>query len=352
MGDGINHTSATGVPVQVVGVTNGKTTVAANYASCALTTVGTVLCWGDGTDGQLATGVVPPANGYTSNTPVAVKTSAGAVLTGVTALYSGSDTFCALTATTTYCWGNDTGGLLGFTPPPAANGQGISPIISATPLTGLTNPSSFGMGYQFQIAVFGSTTVNPWGLNEEANVVSNAIIAYYPNFSGQPMYTNNNVIQVSAGIRSACLLFAGGGVQCWGGNIFGQLGDGTTIDDPIPGKKIPNLTATHLASGQEFVCAQTAADARNIVCWGLNGDGIINPDINNNFNFTTPTTVPLGLPAGLTVTDISASSSSNHICAIISDGSVMCWGNNSSLQTGTGSTAFDQTVPAFVQANW
>ena len=42
------------------------------------------------------------------------------------------------------------------------------------------------------------------------------------------------MVQVSAGDNHACALKSDGTVACWGGNSFGQLGDGTNQDRKLP----------------------------------------------------------------------------------------------------------------------
>jgi hypothetical protein len=170
----------------------------------------------------------------------------------------------------------------------------------------------------------------------------------YPSPSGQTLSLPYAASQVVAGAWQACILQTTGAVQCWGDNFYGSLGSGTTTDDFIPGHQtgLAGFVATHLAIGGEFVCAQTS-DKGNVSCWGYNGNGVVSATTTTT-KYLLPTTVPLNLATGLTVTEIAAS---DHVCAIISDGSLMCWGRGDWLQTGTG-LATTATAPAFVQANW
>ena len=159
------------------------------------------------------------------------------------------------------------------------------------------------------------------------------------------------VTQVVAGAAHACLLYVTGEVQCWGANGYGQLGTGTLGTDVIPGHKIVGFSASQLTAGSDFTCARTS-DLSNIVCWGDNASQIMNADAVTYPYNAVPTTVTLSVLAGFTVKEVVASESFKHICTILSDGSLICWGENHSLQTGTGQTSSFVTVPSLVQANW
>ena len=92
------------------------------------------------------------------------------------------------------------------------------------------------------------------------------------------------------------------------------------------------------------------ADQRHKQRWGDNDYGVISSNTSNN-KIVLPTTVALGLPIGLTVAEVVTAATSSHVCAIISDGSLMCWGRGDWMQTATGRTT-TATTPAFVKANW
>ena len=66
-------------------------------------------------------------------------------------------------------------------------------------------------------------------------------------------------IAATAGLSHTCALNSGGGVQCWGGNSFGQLGTNTrTIGsaNPFP-RNVTDLSsgAKAIAAGDEHTCA-------------------------------------------------------------------------------------------------
>ena len=80
---------------------------------------------------------------------------------------------------------------------------------------------------------------------------------------------------VVMGSFHACVVRTDGGVQCWGSNLRGQLGDGTSDDRRPPGGTVLGLTRpASISSGANHVCA-VAADER-VYCWGHNNGS---PDI-------------------------------------------------------------------------
>jgi alpha-tubulin suppressor-like RCC1 family protein len=152
-----------------------------------------------------------------------------------------------------------------------------------------------------------------------------------------------NAIALSAGANHTCALKAGGSVACWGNNVNGQLGDGTS------GSSKPNITtvlgltdAVAISAGQFHTCALKAN--ASVVCWGRNiagqlGDG----NLNGNFNSNTPTTTPTPV-TGLTDA-VALSAGANHTCALKTGGSLVCWGGNFNGQLGDGTNNNNKSGP-------
>lgn len=121
---------------------------------------------------------------------------------------------------------------------------------------------------------------------------------------------------------AACAI-VNNGLQCWGSNNVGQIGNNTTTNQPAP-VKVQGLTSgvTAIAASENQTCAVVGGAAK---CWGGNGSGILgdgNCDSSTCHNSSVPVSVS-GLSSG--VKDIGASRLLT--CAIKTDGSVWCWGN-------------------------
>lgn len=146
----------------------------------------------------------------------------------------------------------------------------------------------------------------------------------------------------------ACVLMSDGRVQCWGDNIFGQLGVGDTAQrGSKPGQMGAALPYVDLGTGRtakQVVAATLSAcallDTQQVKCWGHNnagqlglGDDVQRGSDANQMGDALPV-VQLG--TGRTATQLAAAS--NDFCAILDDASVKCWGKNGSGELGLGDT--------------
>ena len=140
---------------------------------------------------------------------------------------------------------------------------------------------------------------------------------------------------VSSGYAHTCALTTGGGVKCWGWNIYGQLGNGTTTDSDTP-VDVDGLATGVLAitTGRYHTCALTTGGG--VKCWGRDGEGQLGDG--NSSNASAPVDVT-GLAAGAT----AVSAGAFHVCALLDTGDVQCWGSNNDGQLGDGTTSAHST---------
>jgi alpha-tubulin suppressor-like RCC1 family protein len=99
----------------------------------------------------------------------------------------------------------------------------------------------------------------------------------------------SNAVAIAGGFGHTCALHATGRASCWGNNSNGQLGNNTTNPSPIP-------TEVRVAVGNLFVLVSPLTGAVNIT------------------------------------------TGRRHSCALISNGGVRCWGDNTFGQIGVNST--------------
>ncbi len=153
---------------------------------------------------------------------------------------------------------------------------------------------------------------------------------------------------VSTGNRFSCAVLDDGSVKCWGHNDQGQLGQGdTAARGDQPGEMGADLTAVDLGTGRTAT-AVTAAnnhvcallDDGTVKCWGYHGGGILGQG-DRTSRGDNPGEMGDALPvvalgAGRTATSISGNLF--HTCALLDDGSVKCWGFNGDGELGLGDT--------------
>jgi alpha-tubulin suppressor-like RCC1 family protein len=267
LGDGTLTGIAT--PVAVSGLADATQVSAGGAHTCALLGDLTVECWGDDGSGQLGDGGVE-----SQTTPVPVPG-----LEEVGAISAGWEHTCAThgdEASGVACWGSDGGRQLG---------DNLT-TDSAMPVTvpGVTGAVGVGTGTLYSCALLALSEVECWGeLNFEGETTEPnptpvalagvpteiAVGAFHacalvggavecwgdddgtlgeaePNGEGEGELITEPVTvtgltgaqQLSAGGNHTCAVVAGGAVECWGANEFGQLGDGATAASPLPVRTI------------------------------------------------------------------------------------------------------------------
>lgn len=331
-----------------------------------------VLCWGNNDNGELGTGVAESADGANAFSDVAV--SASALSQPVVSLAAGIDHTCALTPDgSVLCWGDNAYGSLG-------NGNTTSPEPTPQSVLGLSNIVQIAANYQTTCALDGNGSVYCWGLNddgqagapiESADGQSNEIIVQPIEVAPQPAvwlgstptasaYACGSAVGLAVGIGNACIARADGSVSCWGSNSNGQLGgsDAAVPSDALSAQAtpIPVLGATSAGTppsistgGGSHTCALHGDGTGR--CWGLNSYGQI-----GDGTAATPDGGPPGVPYRLSPVQVvglrnasQISTGQYHTCAV-SDGTVLCWGDNSAGQLGDGTTAPYRSVPTIVAA--
>ncbi len=318
---------------------------AGNHHTCALLSDGTVRCWGLTSRGRLGD---PTATGTVSIQPVQVQG-----LNDVVQISAGGEHTCAVRADgTAWCWGNGEDGQLG-------NGGTSDSSVPAKVVFPPGGPAivQVSVGDQHTCAVdtdggawcWGSNFVRQLGDGTNTRRLVPVRVLASGTAESTPVELTT-VRSISAGTTHTCALDAGGFAWCWGDNTVGRLGDGTTTARANPVQvltagstggtngqtPVPLGGLKQVEAGGEHACALLTAGT--VRCWGRNleeqlGDGT-----------TTERSNPVAV-SGLTgVSRIDAGF--RHTCGILTGGTAHCWGRNPNGELGDGTTTGRSTALA------
>ena len=218
--------------------------------------------------------------------------------------------------TASYTIGGSVSGLVGSIVLQDNGGHNLTVSVNGT----FTFATPVANGIPYSVTVLPQTTGQTCTVNSGSGHVSNANVTN--------VTVSCNVVQpIAAGGYNTCALLDNGGVQCWGYNGFGQLGNNSTTNSSVP-VAVSGLTSgvQAIAVGFNNTCAQANGGAQ---CWGYNNDG----QLGNNS--TTNSSVPV-VVTGLTSGVLVIAAGDYHTCALV-NGGVQCWGDNNDGQLGNNS---------------
>jgi hypothetical protein len=199
---------------------------------CAVTPASGVACWGYGGDGELG-------NGTTANsaTPVAVVGVGGTgTLIGVRSVVSDGTGFCAiLWSGRVDCWGLNSGALGNGSTANSATPVAVEGVGGTGLLGGVRSMTSYGLGY---CALLNYGGVNCWGFNGDGELGNGATTdsaspVAVVGVGGTGVLDGVRSI-VSDANYSTCAIRVTGGVYCWGFGGNGELGGTTATSSATP----------------------------------------------------------------------------------------------------------------------
>jgi alpha-tubulin suppressor-like RCC1 family protein len=314
--------------------------------ACAILGDETVRCWGQNVFGELGSGtldggqVVPPQ----TTTPTAVAGLSGVLQIATGGYGVGLGVSCAVLGAGsampeggTVCWGSNASGMLGLgVPADAAAGTAAPPALTITPLPlALDAVQRLALGGFFGCALVAGGDVACWGDDSQGELGRDLDgRAFDPTPTTVPL--PSAATAVATGKNHACAVLADHTVMCWGAADHGAIGTVTDggVSTPYP---VQDIAATALAAGEASTCAITLTGT--VACWGGNAGGQLGRG-DAGTAAIDPVPALVSLPANLRAVQIASAVGST--CALLSDRSVWCWGDNAYGELGTGSA-----VPGF-----
>ncbi len=201
--------------------------------------------------------------------------------------------------------------------------QGLSEVVK---LTGL---------YSHWYAVLADGTVRAWGNNESGQLGDGTGT---DRSTPVQVVGLSNVKSVTAEEGAAYAVLEDGTARAWGDNLYGRLGDGTHMSRAVPVKVEGLSGVTSITTNgwqSDGFSAFALLDDGTVRAWGGNGFGQL------GIGTTVNSYVPVPIPGLAGVTKVVSSGLSTY--ALLSNGTVWAWGGNADGQLGDGTNTYRQT---------
>jgi alpha-tubulin suppressor-like RCC1 family protein len=244
---------------------NTVTSASISLHTCGLAVGGAVFCWGHNYSGELGDGTTD-----LGLTPVKVMGSGAGPLVFTEVSVGGGRT-CGVTSDhAVYCWG-----FGGSKTPVQVAGSGAPPLSFTS--VNARRLHSCGLTSDGAVYCWGNDAQGQLG--DGTTTTSDAPVQVQGSGTAPLVFSS-----ISLGDSHSCGVTDSGAAYCWGFNLFGQLGDGSTTDRSAPVKVVGSGTAplvfTTVAGGEGHTCGLTTGHA--IYCWGYNDDGEVGDGTHTN----------------------------------------------------------------------
>ncbi len=227
----------------------------------------------------------------------------------------------------------------------------VSMWSSFPPLLAPTDDPTAGDGIPVRVSALDGAKLIAAGGPILAILADDTAVSWDPGSDDIPVFTIRPVdglpkVKHVSGSGGACAVtLEGGEVWCWGNNIAGQLGDGTTQDRLEPGPVTGLRGAVKVACGEVFACA--LLEDATVWCWGTDWRGQLG-DGGEAFLWNGPwdtfSTVPVQVAGLPPIKDIFVDSIA---CALDRHATLWCWGPNRDREISKpSSSAVTAPVPA------
>jgi alpha-tubulin suppressor-like RCC1 family protein len=383
LGNGAISAKTTPVATSGLGSGSGVIAVASRAQfTLALRSDGTVVAWGSNANGQLGDGTTDNRNApisvacRTVDAPGSAFCSSDGRLQGVVAIATGNNYSLALLGDgSVVAWGINGSGQLGDgttiqrnRPVSVCNVGAVAPCLPANgnilfDVTGIAgaNTTSFARTVAGGVVSWGN---NPNGLLGVGNALptSSSTPLNVVCRAGDPLATafcspSGHLLGVStinAASNAPAAVMNDGTVLTWGLNLVNQLGDGTAVNRNRPvnvcavgatapctvadGNVLQGIIATAGSGNGSFALTATGF----VLGWGVNNAGTIGDSTTTNraapVHVCAPgASAPCDVANGnvlQSVLNLGAGGTSAY--AVLTDGTALSWGTNSSGQLGDG----------------
>lgn len=340
---GNNTTNSQRTPTEITHqfeLNSGETIVKMHMASgrsAALSSEGRMFIWGDNKDGHLGDGTtinrIKPmdiTDRFNLGTSETIE-SIGLSWTHAGALTSEGRLFT---------WGSNSNGQLGDN----TNTDRMFPLDITSRFNlqpdEIITAINFSESYHAS-AITSKGRVFMWGANRNGQLGDNSLNNRWvpkdiTEFFNLQTETDETIEQISLGFLHSAALTSNGRVLTWGMNHMGQLGDGSSTTRRVPTditrqfNLLPNETiiSVQLASTHSSALTSTG----RLFMWGLNFDGQLGNNSNNNSSSPVDITPRFNFSDGEKI--ILVSMGSNHSSALTSKNRLFLWGSNTFGELG------------------